>query len=172
MATAKNTFSWEDPFHLSAQLTDDERQVQDAARAYCQEKLLPRGQRAVRNETTDASIFREMGELGLLRPTIPEQYGGPGWSAVQKFIFENECALAHAPRIVPFGVNMLGPVLIKYGAFIQSVIDFAIVAFVLFMVIKAMNNLKKPAPAAPAAPPAPAASEVYLKEIRDALVKK
>ena len=42
MATAKNTFSWEDPFHLSAQLTDDERQVQEAARAYCQEKLLPR----------------------------------------------------------------------------------------------------------------------------------
>jgi hypothetical protein len=44
MATAKNTFSWEDPFHLSAQLTDDERQVQEAARAYCQEKLLPRVQ--------------------------------------------------------------------------------------------------------------------------------
>ena len=42
MASNKNTFSWEDPFHLSAQLTDDERQVQDAARAYCQEKLLPR----------------------------------------------------------------------------------------------------------------------------------
>jgi alkylation response protein AidB-like acyl-CoA dehydrogenase len=45
----------------------------------------------------------------------PEQYGGPGWSAVQKFIFELECALAHTPRIVPFGVGMLGPVLIKYG---------------------------------------------------------
>ena len=55
MATAKNTFSWEDPFHLSAQLTDDERQVQEAARAYCQEKLLPRVQMAFRNETTDAS---------------------------------------------------------------------------------------------------------------------
>jgi len=45
----------------------------------------------------------------------PKQYGGPGWNAVQKFIFENECSLAGAPRIVPFGVNMLGPVLIKYG---------------------------------------------------------
>ena len=45
----------------------------------------------------------------------PEQYGGPGWNAVQKFIFDNECALGAAPRTVPFGVNMLGPVLIKYG---------------------------------------------------------
>ena len=49
MASNKNTFSWEDPFHLSAQLTDDERQVQEAARAYCQEKLLPRVQMAFRN---------------------------------------------------------------------------------------------------------------------------
>ncbi len=52
---------------------------------------------------------------GWLANHWPEQYGGPGWDAVRKFIFENECALAHAPRIVPFGVNMLGPVLIKYG---------------------------------------------------------
>jgi alkylation response protein AidB-like acyl-CoA dehydrogenase len=52
---------------------------------------------------------------GWLANHWPEQYGGPGWTAVQKFIFENECALAHAPRILPFGVNMLGPVLIKYG---------------------------------------------------------
>jgi glutaryl-CoA dehydrogenase len=82
MASPKNTFSWEDPFHLSAQLTDDERQVQEAARAYCQEKLLPRVQLAFRNETTDASIFREMGELGLLGPTIPEIYGGAGLNYV------------------------------------------------------------------------------------------
>jgi alkylation response protein AidB-like acyl-CoA dehydrogenase len=52
---------------------------------------------------------------GWLANHWPRQYGGPGWNAVEKFIFENECALAHAPRIVPFGVNMLGPVLIKYG---------------------------------------------------------
>ena len=52
---------------------------------------------------------------GWLASHWPEQYGGPGWNAVQKFIFEHECAIAHAPRIVPFGVNMLGPVLIKYG---------------------------------------------------------
>ncbi|SAK93438.1 acyl-CoA dehydrogenase domain-containing protein [Caballeronia hypogeia] len=52
---------------------------------------------------------------GWLANHWPKQYGGPGWTAVQKFIFENECAIAGAPRIVPFGVNMLGPVLIKYG---------------------------------------------------------
>ena len=53
---------------------------------------------------------------GWLASHWPEQWGGTGWSPVQKFIFENECALAGAPRIVPFGVNMLGPVLIKYGS--------------------------------------------------------
>ena len=52
---------------------------------------------------------------GWLANHWPQEYGGPGWSAIEKFIFENECALANAPRIVPFGVNMLGPVLIKYG---------------------------------------------------------
>jgi hypothetical protein len=52
---------------------------------------------------------------GWLANHWPAEHGGPGWNAVQRFIFENECALAHAPRIVPFGVNMLGPVLVKYG---------------------------------------------------------
>jgi alkylation response protein AidB-like acyl-CoA dehydrogenase len=56
-----------------------------------------------------------LNERGWLANHWPEQYGGPGWTAVEKFIFENESAIAHAPRIVPFGVNMLGPVLIKYG---------------------------------------------------------
>lgn len=52
---------------------------------------------------------------GWLANHWPEAFGGPGWSTVEKFIFELECGLANAPRIVPFGVNMLGPVLIKYG---------------------------------------------------------
>ncbi|POR54640.1 hypothetical protein B0G62_102248 [Paraburkholderia eburnea] len=56
-----------------------------------------------------------LNEKGWLANHWPREYGGPGWSAVQKFIFENECAIAAAPRIVPFGLNMLGPVLIKYG---------------------------------------------------------
>ncbi|WP_028226336.1 acyl-CoA dehydrogenase family protein [Paraburkholderia ferrariae] len=53
---------------------------------------------------------------GWLANHWPVEYGGPGWTPVQKFIFENECAIAGAPRIVPYGVNMLGPVLIKYGS--------------------------------------------------------
>ncbi len=52
---------------------------------------------------------------GWLASHWPVEHGGPGWSVVQKFIFEHECALAYAPRTLPFGVNMLGPVLIKYG---------------------------------------------------------
>ncbi len=61
-----------------------------------------------------------LNERGWLANHWPKQYGGPGWNAIEKFIFENECALAHAPRIVPFGVNMLGPVLIKYGSEAQK----------------------------------------------------
>jgi alkylation response protein AidB-like acyl-CoA dehydrogenase len=57
---------------------------------------------------------------GWLAYHWPKAYGGTDWTAVQRFIFENECALAHAPRIVPFGVNMLGPVLIKYGTEAQK----------------------------------------------------
>jgi glutaryl-CoA dehydrogenase len=75
-------FSWSDPFQIDSQLTDDERQVRNAAHAYCQEQLLPRVQLAFRNEQTDRSIFNEMGELGLLGPTIPEQYGGAGLNHV------------------------------------------------------------------------------------------
>ncbi|MDI1350268.1 acyl-CoA dehydrogenase family protein [Aquabacterium sp.] len=57
---------------------------------------------------------------GWLANHWPKQWGGTGWSAVQKFIFEHECALAYCPRTVPFGVNMLGPVLIKYGSEVQK----------------------------------------------------
>ena len=56
-----------------------------------------------------------LNDQGWLASHWPEQYGGPGWTTVQKFIFDHECALAYAPRTIPFGVNMLGPVLIKYG---------------------------------------------------------
>jgi len=81
MAT-KAAFQWDDPFLLDLQLSDDERAIRDAANAYCQDKLLPRVQEQFRNEKTDPAIFREMGELGLLGPTIPEQYGGPGLNYV------------------------------------------------------------------------------------------
>ncbi|MFM8511453.1 MAG: acyl-CoA dehydrogenase family protein, partial [Betaproteobacteria bacterium] len=75
-------FSWSDPLNLDSLLTNDERQVRDAAQAYCQERLLPRAQLSFRHEETDASIFREMGELGLLGPTISEAYGGAGLNYV------------------------------------------------------------------------------------------
>jgi len=57
---------------------------------------------------------------GWLATHWPVEYGGPGWSAVQRFIFDTECALAHAPRVVPFGVSMLGPVLMKFGTEAQK----------------------------------------------------
>jgi len=79
---AHAAFNWQDPFLLEQQLTDDERAIKDAAAAYCQDKLASRVQQAFRNETTDPSIFHEMGELGLLGPTIPEPYGGPGLNYV------------------------------------------------------------------------------------------
>jgi glutaryl-CoA dehydrogenase len=82
MSTSKATFSWSDPFNLDGQLTDEERQVRDAAHAYCQERLAPRVLDAFLEETTDRSIFTEMGELGLLGPTISEAYGGAGLNYV------------------------------------------------------------------------------------------
>ena len=80
--SSKAQFSWSDPFQLDSQLTEDERAIRDAAHSYCQDRLLPRVQLAFRNESTDPSIFREMGDLGLLGVTIPEQYGGSGLNYV------------------------------------------------------------------------------------------
>ena len=79
---AHAAFNWQDPFLLDKQLSDDERMVRDAAAAYSQDKLLPRVTLAFREGSTDPAIFREMGELGLLGPTIPDTYGGPGLNYV------------------------------------------------------------------------------------------
>ena len=75
-------FDWEDPFRLEDQLTEEERMLRDAARAFAQEKLQPRVVAAYREEKTDPGIFAEMGEMGLLGATVPEQYGGLGASYV------------------------------------------------------------------------------------------
>jgi glutaryl-CoA dehydrogenase len=75
-------FEWADPFALEDQLSDEERLIRDTARDYAQDKLQPRVVRAYADEHTDVAIFREMGELGLLGPTIPESYGGVGASYV------------------------------------------------------------------------------------------
>ena len=77
-----NRFSYQDPFLLDAQLSEEERMLRDAAKAYAQDKLQPRVIDAFRDEHTDAGIFREMGEMGLLGVTIPEEYGGLGASYV------------------------------------------------------------------------------------------
>jgi glutaryl-CoA dehydrogenase len=93
MAPALKTsarFQWDDPLHLDAQLSDDERAVREAAHAYCQDKLAPRVQLAFRNEHTDIAIFREMGELGLLGPTIPDTYGGAGLNYVSYGLIARE----------------------------------------------------------------------------------
>ena len=75
---AQATFSWEDPFLLEDQLSEEEHLVRDTARDYAQEKLMPRILEANRHERFDAEIIPEMGALGLLGPTIPEEYGGAG----------------------------------------------------------------------------------------------
>ena len=75
-------FNWEDPFHLSTLLTDEERMISETARAYCQEKLTPRAIEGNRHEVFHREIMSEMGELGMLGATIPEEYGCVGASYV------------------------------------------------------------------------------------------
>ncbi len=89
-STAKARFSWDDPLLLNDQLSEEERMVRDAAHAYCQGKLAPRVTEAFRHEKTDPEIFREMGELGLLGPTIPAEYGGPGLNYVSYGLIARE----------------------------------------------------------------------------------
>ena len=82
-------FNWEDPFLLEQQLTEEERLVRDTARSYAQDKLAPRVREAYRNEHTDPGIFREMGELGLLGPTI-HGYGCSGVGYVSYGLISRE----------------------------------------------------------------------------------
>ena len=79
---AMASFTWEDPLLLDDQLNEEERMVRDAARDYCQDKLMPRIVEANRNERFDREIMNEMGALGFLGSTIPETYGGAGASYV------------------------------------------------------------------------------------------
>jgi glutaryl-CoA dehydrogenase len=81
-APAAATFQWDDPFAFDDQLTEEEHLVRETARAYARDKLMPRIRDAHRHETFDPAIFGEMGELGLLGCTIPEEYGGAGLGPV------------------------------------------------------------------------------------------
>jgi glutaryl-CoA dehydrogenase len=87
---SKASFNWEDPLLLDTQLTEEERMIRDAAAQYAQDRLMPRILDAYRNETTDPAIFREMGELGLLGITIPEQYGGANLNYVSYGLIARE----------------------------------------------------------------------------------
>src|SRR6476469_6827399 len=71
-------FNCEDPLDLESELTEEERMVRDTARDYAQDKLFPRVLKAYHDESYDPAIILEMGALGLLGPTIPEEYGGAG----------------------------------------------------------------------------------------------
>ncbi|WP_100378574.1 acyl-CoA dehydrogenase [Polynucleobacter brandtiae] len=87
---SKASFNWADPLLLDTQLTEEERMIRDAAAEYAQGRLMPRIHDAFRNETTDPAIFREMGELGLLGITIPEEYGGANLSYVSYGLIARE----------------------------------------------------------------------------------
>ena len=87
---SKATFNWEDPLLLDSQLAADERQVRTAARTFAQKALAPRIRDAFRNESTDPAIFREMGDMGLLGPTLPPQYGGAGLNYVSYGLIARE----------------------------------------------------------------------------------
>ena len=105
---------------MDLRYTQDELAFRDEVRAFLAESL----PRDIRQRMLDGEYggkddlvtwSRILNARGWAVPHWPVEYGGTGWDPVRKFIFDNECALAHAPRVVPFGVNMLGPVLIKYG---------------------------------------------------------
>jgi glutaryl-CoA dehydrogenase len=87
---SKASFNWADPLLLDTQLTEEERMIRDAAAEYAQGRLMPRIHDAFRNETTDPAIFREMGELGLLGITIPEEYGGANLNYVSYGLIARE----------------------------------------------------------------------------------
>jgi glutaryl-CoA dehydrogenase len=75
-------FKWDDPLDLEGELTEEERMVRDTARDYAQEKLFPRVLAANRDQHYDPAIAREMGALGLIGSTIPQDYGGAGLNYV------------------------------------------------------------------------------------------
>ena len=84
------TFVWDDPFLLESQLTEDERMLRDAARAYAEEKLQPRIIDAYRDALVQPEIFKEMGDMGLLGVTTPEEYGGLGANYVSYGLIARE----------------------------------------------------------------------------------
>src|ERR1035441_7581915 len=83
-------FQWEDPLDLEGELSEEERMVRDTARGFAQDYLMPRVIAAYRDETYDTNMLPEMGKLGLLGPTIPEEYGGAGLGYVSYGLIARE----------------------------------------------------------------------------------
>ncbi|GGD65823.1 pimeloyl-CoA dehydrogenase large subunit [Erythrobacter arachoides] len=105
---------------MNLDYTPEEEAFREEVRAFLRAKLPQRLSGKVRQGKNLTKADMEewhaiLNEQGWLAPHWPEHYGGTGWSVMQKFIFEIEAAAAHAPRVVPFGLSMLAPVLIKYG---------------------------------------------------------
>ncbi len=110
---------------MDMSFTPEELAFRDEVRAFLADNLAPELARKVANHEHLSKAESEgwhaaLNRRGWLANHWPKEYGGPGWTTVQKYLFETECALAHSPRIVPFGLSMLGPVLIKYGTEAQK----------------------------------------------------
>src|SRR3546814_395588 len=106
---------------MDVNFTADEEAFREEVRAFLHENLPTRLSDKVRSRKRLTKQDLEdwhaiLSKKGWLGTHWPKEWGGPGWSVAQRFIFDVESALAHAPEILPFGVKMLGPVLIKYGS--------------------------------------------------------
>ncbi len=106
---------------MDLEFTPEEIAFRDEVRAFLDAQLPRRladkvGEGKLLTRDDMAEWHAILNAQGWLATHWPVEYGGTGWTAAQKYIFDNECALANAPRIVPFGLSMLGPVLIKYGS--------------------------------------------------------
>ncbi|WP_313297954.1 acyl-CoA dehydrogenase family protein [Diaphorobacter sp.] len=110
---------------MDLQFTPEEQAFRAEVQAFLKEQLpadlASKVQRGLHLGKQDLERWHAiLNQRGWLANHWPKEWGGTGWSAVEKYIFENECAMAGAPRIVPFGLSMLGPVLIKYGSEAQK----------------------------------------------------
>lgn len=105
---------------MDIQLTPNDVAFRDEVRAFLKEKLSDRIKKAIVGGYIDKDTMIEwqkiLYEQGWVAPNWPKQYGGTGWTITQKFIFENECAEAGAPGVVPFGLKMVGPVIYQFGS--------------------------------------------------------
>jgi alkylation response protein AidB-like acyl-CoA dehydrogenase len=105
---------------MNLDLTDDETSFRDDVRRFIADSLPAAVAEKVENQrrlTKEDHVLwqRALHRRGWSAPLWPRELGGPGWTPVQRYIFQQECALAYAPRLIPFGLNMVGPVIIEFG---------------------------------------------------------